>query len=125
MKEIPTENQEQRALVKWLSFHPTLKHNFCKLHNEGKRTEGQGWNLKLLGLREGAHDLLIYYPTNKYHGLWIEMKRNKRYTPSERSTKTWVAQENFQERVKSVGYAAFFCYGWENGKKIIEDYLLS
>lgn len=122
---IPTENQEQRALVKWLAFHNVLKDYYCKLHNEGKRTEAQGWNLKLMGLREGANDLFIYYPTKTYHGLWIEMKRRRRYTPSERSSKTWIAQELFQERVKSVGFAAFFCYGWEDGKSIIEKYLLT
>jgi len=121
----PSENQEQRALVKWLSYHPLLKDFYCKNNNEGLRTRGQGWNLKLMGLRPGVSDLLIYYPTKTYHGLWLEMKRAKNYTPSERLTPSWMAQEEFIERVKSVGYAGEMCYGWCNGKEIIERYLLT
>jgi hypothetical protein len=120
---IPSENQEQRALVKWLSYHPIVREFFCKNNNEGKRTEAQGWNLKLMGLRPGVSDLFIYYPTTTYHGLWLEVKRNKKYTPSERKTDTWIAQEKFLETVKSVGFMGDFCYGWIDGKRIIEEYL--
>lgn len=123
--EIASEAQEQRALVKWISYHPLIANYFCKNNNEGKRTNVQGYNLKLLGLRAGVSDILIYYPTNTYAGLWLEMKRNKKYTKSERSTSTWILQEKFQEQVKSVGYDAHFCYGWLEGKNIIQTYLLS
>lgn len=122
---IPTENQEQRALVKWLSLHPRLANFFCKNNNEGQRTPAQTWNLKLMGLRPGVSDLLIYFPTKSYPGLWLEVKRNMHYPPSARKSDTWIAQELFQEQVKSVGYAAHFCYGWIDGKEIIERYLLS
>ena len=122
---IPTENQEQRALVKWLSLHPVLKDLFCKNNNEGQRTPGQTWNLKLMGLRPGVSDLFIYYPTKSFHGLWLEVKRNMNYPPSARKSDTWIAQELFHQQVKSVGYDAHFCYGWIDGKEIIEHYLLS
>jgi hypothetical protein len=122
---LASENQEQRALVQWLNFHPILKNFFCKNNNEGKRTVSQGWNLKLMGLRAGVSDLFIYYPTKSYHGLFVEMKRNKKYTKSERLTDTWIMQEKFLENVKSVGYAGFICYGFEDAKKTIEKYLLS
>lgn len=122
---IPKEDQEQRALVKWLSYHPIVRDFFCKNNNEGKRSDIQGRNLKLMGLRPGVSDLFIYYPTKTYHGLWLEIKRNKKYTPSEKKTPTWIAQEKFIELVKSVGYQAHICYGWEEGKRVIEDYLLS
>lgn len=120
---IATENQEQRALVHWLSLHPILKKFYCKNNNEGKRTEVQGWNLKLQGLRPGVSDLLIYYPTASYHGLFLEVKRNMSYTPSQMKTKTWLAQIEFLETVKSVGYWGEMCYGFLDGKKIIESYL--
>ena len=122
---IPSENQEQRALVNWLNYHPIVRKFFLKNNNEGKRTPAQGYNLKLMGLRTGASDLLIYYPTKTYHGLFLEVKRNKKYTKSERSTETWIAQENFIESVKSVGYQGHFCYGFIDGKEIIESYLLT
>lgn len=123
---IPTENQEQRALVKWLSTHPILKDFYCKNNNEGKRSEIQTWQLKLLGLKPGVPDLLIYYPNSRgQHGLWLEMKRKMNYPPSARKSTSWVLQEEFIERVKTVGFAASFCYGYEDGRRIIEDYLSS
>lgn len=124
----PSENQEQRALVQWIKLHPKLKDHVMKLNNEGQRTPGQTWNLKMMGLCIGASDLFLAYPVKRangewYHGLWVEMKRNKKYCPSERSTETWKMQEDFQERMKKMGYAAKFCYGCSDAIKVIERYL--
>ena len=96
-----------------------------KNDNEGKRTPAQGAQAKSMGLRPGASDLFIAWPTKTYHGLWLEVKRNKKYTTSERNTDTWKAQESFIEEMKSVGFAGEFCYGWIDGKRIIESYLLT
>lgn len=123
--KIPCEDVEHRALVKWLAYHPLLKDLFCKNNNEGKRTDVQGHNLKLMGLRPGVSDIFIYFPTKKFHGLWLEIKRNKKYTKSEMSTPTWAAQEEFLKTVKSVGFSGEFCYGWVNGVEIINEYLLT
>ena len=120
---IPTEAQEQRALVKYLTLHPILKDFFCKNNNEGKRTEIQTHQLKLLGLRPGVPDLLIFYPNKTQHGLWLEVKRNMQYPPSAKKAKSWLLQEKFIQRVKTIGYAAEFCYGWQDGKRIIDAYL--
>lgn len=124
-QDVPLERQEQQWLVDWLNYHPILSDFFHKTNNEGKRTPLQGHQLKRMGLRPGASDICIYYPTKTHHGLWLEVKRNKKYTKSEREKPTWIAQERFLETVKSVGYAGFFCYGWVDGKEIIESYLLS
>lgn len=123
----PLERVEQKALIDWLSFHPIVRNYFCKTNNEGKRTELQGHRLKQLGLRPGVSDIFIYYPSalKTYAGLWLEVKRNKKYTESERSTPTWIAQEEFIKTVRSVGFAGHFCFGWEDGKNIVEKYLLS
>ena len=124
---IPTENQEQRALVKWLSLHPILKDYFYKNNNEGKRTEAQTWNLKLMGLRPGVSDLFIPYPsrTKRFAGLWLEVKRDMHYPPSARKASSWVLQEEWIERMKTVGFHGDFCYGWIDGKRIVESYLLA
>lgn len=119
------ERDEQKALVRWLNMHAKLKNLYCKIHNEGKRTALQTHFLKLEGLRPHVSDIFIYCPTKKYAGLWLEVKRNKKYTPSERSTSSWIGQETFQETVKSVGYEAKFCYGFMDGIHIIESYLLT
>ncbi len=121
--EAASERVEQKALVRYLNCHPVLKNYFCKNDNEGKRTPIQGYNLKLMGLRPGLSDLFIYYPTAIHHGLFLEIKRNMSYSKSSRSTPCWVAQERFLDVVRGVGYAGEFCYGWENGKDIIERYI--
>lgn len=120
---IPSESQEQKALVQWLNYHPILKNYFCKISNEGQRSVVTGARFKLEGLRPGVSDLLIYYPVMPYCGLWLEIKQNRRYRESERRTKSWIAQKEFIETVRGVGYHADFCYGWENGTRIIEEYL--
>lgn len=122
---IPSEAQEQKALVQWMSYHPIVRDYFYKNDNEGKRSRIGGHENKLMGLKSGVSDIFLFYPTLKYHGLFLEVKRKKLYTMSERSTKTWLAQEKFLELVKSVGFAGETCYGWENGRIIIENYLLS
>ena len=81
---VATESQEQKALVSWLTLHPLLKDYFCKIDNEGYRKtvvkDGKTIPVGLfhaakMGLRPGVSDLFIYYPTNAYHGMWVEMKR--------------------------------------------------
>ena len=47
------------------------------------------------------------------------------YPPSARKSETWIAQEEWIERMKSIGHAGYFCYGWLDGKRIIEEYLSS
>lgn len=122
---IPSEASEQRAIVKWLSYHPVLRDYFMHITNEGKRSPVTGRHLLQLGLKPGASDLFIYYPTKAYHGLFLEVKRNKKYTPSEMKTDSWIAQEKFIETVKKVGFWGEFCYGFECGMTIIENYLLT
>lgn len=124
-KAIASESQEQRALVRWLSYHPIVRNYFMHITNEGKRDPITGQHLLQLGLKPGASDLFIYYPTKKYHGLFLEVKRNKKYTPSEMKTESWNAQEKFINSVKSVGFAGEMCYGLEDGIAIVERYLLT
>lgn len=119
---IATENQEQRALVKWIRTQRKFDGLLIKLNNEGRRSEAQGWNLKLMGMEPGAHDLFLALPTTQYHGLWLEVKRNRKYSNSEMARGSFAAQIIFGERMKSIGFAAHFCYGWEHGKHLIECY---
>ncbi len=115
-KLIPTELEEQKAFVKWMMYNKVVKDFYAKLHNEGKRSVKMGHLLKLLGLRPGASDLFIAYPAHGYHGLWIEMKRRRLSVVS-------CAQRIWLERMRSVGYAAHACYGFDEAKTVVENYL--
>jgi hypothetical protein len=120
---IASESQEQQALVKWIKLQPKFNGLLIKLNNEGKRSPLQGHMLKLLGMEPGASDLLLAYPTIRHHGLFIEMKRNKIYTKSERKSDTWMRQEAFIENMKCVGYDGHMCFGWEDAKDKILRYI--
>lgn len=121
---IPSEYQEQCAIVAWVkAAKPDLYPFLIKQTNEGKRTMIQGHHLKMMGMQAGASDLFLAYPVAKFAGLWLEIKRNRRYTPSEMRSSSWQAQIAFLGRMKSVGYCAEICYGFEDGKRIVESYL--
>jgi VRR-NUC domain-containing protein len=112
----PSEGKESLALVKWAYTHPILRDILVHIPNEGKRHPNVGFNLVAKGLRAGVSDFFIPYPTKSYHGLWIELKKTKYY-------KIQPNQIEWIERMKSLGYAADFAYGWEDAKNKIEDYL--
>ena len=100
-----------------------MAEDLIKQNNEGERTKGQNIHLTLMGMKKGASDLFLALPAGVYHGLWIEMKRDKVYPPSARLTDTWIAQERFIQNRRARGYAAHFVFGWLHGKKLIEQYL--
>jgi hypothetical protein len=76
-----------------------------------------------MGMRKGASDLFLAIPVYPEHGYWLEVKQNRKYTPSEMRTPTWLGQEAFMKDMRYMGYRADFVYGWEHGKLLIEKYL--
>lgn len=104
-------------------MQPRIKHYLVKLNNEGKRSSAQGYQLKLMGMCTGASDLFLAYPAHGFHGLWIELKRARKYSPSERESTTWQNQMLFQRNMRAMGYACVFAYGWEMGREKITEYL--
>lgn len=117
------EWREQVAIYQWTQTIQLLRGFVMKFDNEGRRNVVQAAVAKRMGLLPGTSDLFIARPINGYPGLWLEVKQNRPYTPSERAKDTWKRQEAFQERMRSVGFAAHFCFGAENGIEIITNYI--
>jgi hypothetical protein len=117
------EWREQEDIYRWTQTVQLLKGHVMMIGNEGRRTVVQSAVAKRMGLLSGASDLFIAKPVGIYHGLWVECKQNRKYTPSERSTDHWKRQEAFQDRMRAVGYKAAFAYGADDGIKIIQTYL--
>lgn len=115
---MPTELQEQKWLIKWALHHPICKKYLIAIPNGGSRQSArEGMNLKLSGLKPGVSDLFLAYPSLKFHGLWIEMKRVK---PRGKLTSE---QQNWLWLMIAQGYEAKIAYGWVEAKDIIENYL--
>lgn len=107
-------SKEERLLsnyVKYLDFdHPGLL--YCHIPNEGKRNP---LKVKILGIRAGAPDVILFEPRGKYRGLAVELKvDNNTLSP---------AQLGFLEKLRSKGWRTIVCYTIEDAVKKTEEYL--
>lgn len=118
----PTEEQEQKAFVDWCLLHPLLKRCVICIGNEGKRSPRQGYAMKRKGMRKGASDLLIAYPTKTHAGLWVEMKAIDPRTGKYR--KPTKEQIEFINDMKELGYDGCVANGADDAINITKNYLI-
>lgn len=121
MKHIEHDNQV--ALIKW-SDYQTIPNSAEKIGsylfsipNGGKRNLITASLLRAEGCKAGVPDLCLAYPNKKYHSLYIEMKaptKTARLSPT---------QKEWQEKLNKVGFLAVVCFGFEQAKQTIIDYL--
>lgn len=104
---IPTEHQEQAALVSWFrrSF-PGVR--ILAIPNGGVRNKATAARLKSEGVSAGVPDLFI--PAWR---LWIEMKRTK-------GGATSPAQKGWIEYLRGVGYSVEVCRGAAEAMDVIK-----
>ena len=113
----PTEAQAQAALFEWLEKkYPHVYEMTTHVPNGGSRHPGEAKNLKRQGVKPGYPDILIDYPCGTYHGMRLEMKRNRRM-------KATAEQDNWLGRLWMHGYKAEVAYGLDHAIELIEDYL--
>lgn len=117
------EYNEQCALIEWCKLsegkYPELKLIHASA-NGGKRHIATAVKLKKSGVKAGVPDLFLPVPRGSQHGLFIEMKKQKRkgsYPRLEESQKTWLTQ------LQEQGYATWVAYGAEDAKAAITSYL--
>ena len=110
---IPTEKQDQVKLCLWMRRHNIL---FYAIPNGGSRNYYEAVALKRAGLIAGVPDLCIPIGSKGKHGLYIELKRQT-------GGKVAVHQKDFIERLNAAGNDAVVCYGFEEAKQKITDYL--
>ncbi len=116
---IMSEHTEQVALFNWCKLmegrHPQLALLFS-IPNGGKRHLGTAVKLKASGTKSGVPD--IFLPVaNRHgkHGLWIELKVGKN-----KPTKN---QQHWLRELEAEGYATALCYGFEEARNTIVNYL--
>jgi hypothetical protein len=72
----PYEDEEQMAFVDYLDkVRPEIK--YFAIPNGGRRHPATAKRMKATGLKPGVPDMCFPIPRAKYHGLYIEMKREK------------------------------------------------
>lgn len=114
---IPTEHAEQVALFRWWrAQYRSLEPYLLAIPNGGARNLITGAMLKAEGVRKGVPDIFLAYPSGGYHGLWIELKRRAHgYASTE--------QKFMLSALRSVGYDAAVCRGWDEAREKIRSYL--
>lgn len=99
-------NELDKRLNKIFIYHIT---------NEGTASKTRGKMLKAIGLRAGVSDYFVMRAMNQWHGLYIEMKDDKK-----KPTKT---QIEFMEKAQSEGYKTVVAYSAKEAIDAIYDYL--
>ncbi len=129
---IHREDAEQRALIQWAdvspmppgdTLHPGAKIGdyLFAIPNGGARRRIEAARLVGLGVRAGVSDLFFSFPSLSAPikcGLYIEMKAPKPY-----GKRASDKQMTFIERMILAGYEAEVCFGWDEARKAIQQYL--
>ena len=117
MKHIESAHQAQ--VVEWSRWayktgkYPLLNMLHCSL-NGVKLSGTQAKIAKGQGMLSGVPDLFLPVPKNGYHGLFIEMKSEKRCLTEN--------QQWFLGNAESVGYKTVGCYGSKEAIAAIQAY---
>ena len=77
---------------------------------------------------KGFPDIVIYERTNEYNALFIKLKweNEKLYKRDKKTFKNEHLVEQFEmiNKLKKRGYLAVFCVGFDEARKIIDNYML-
>ena len=115
----PTEEQEQVTVFQWAEImsnrFPELRY-LMHIPNGGLRSKSEAVRFKRAGVKKGVPDLFLPVARKGYHGLWIEMKRQKggRLSPEQ---KEWI------DGLFNQGYLAVRCDGADEAIGMLERYL--
>lgn len=110
------EHYEQKLVVQWFRMqYRHLEKCLWAIPNGGLRNKKVAVQLKQEGVTAGVSDLFLMIPNSEYHGMFIEMKTTKGRLAD--------TQKEFLSLANSLGYYAVACYGFEEAKQEIRQYL--
>jgi hypothetical protein len=116
---ISTESEEQQALFQWARLneknYPELRLMY-HIPNGGLRNKSVAVRLTAEGVRRGVPDICLPVARSGYHGMYIELKRRKGGIVSKEQTE-WL------ELLAAQNYLSLVCYGWDEAREAIKDYL--
>lgn len=115
----PLEAEEQRALFEWAAImerrYPELRFMY-HVPNGGKRNAKEAALMKAEGVKAGVPDIVLPTARGQYHGLYIELKRQK-------SGRLSQEQKEYLNHLQAQGYYAVMCRGWRQAANMIVNYL--
>ncbi len=114
-----TEHEEQVALMRLVEMHKGRWPELGMLYsipNGGKRSRITGAILKREGQKAGVPDLCLPVPRGGFHGLYIELKRQKKSSISPEQV-AWL------KALQGQGYRAEMCLGAAAAWEVIQEYM--
>lgn len=115
-----TEHGEQHAVFEWAKYrqgaYPELEWMFA-IPNVRVEPHRRMY-LSQEGVKAGVSDICLPVARGRFHGLFIEMKRDHK-------SKIQQSQREFIAFVLSQGYYGKICYGADEAIQEIEAYLIS
>ncbi len=120
---VPSEHVEQSFLFQRfgnsLGKFPELALAFA-VPNGGLRMKATAGKLKAEGVRSGIPDIILPVPRLPFHGLYLELKRQKASASSVKpEQRGWIAA------LRDQGYAVVVCRGHEEAYAVAIAYLAS
>jgi hypothetical protein len=116
---VSSESEEQQCLIRWAAWqsgkYPELNLIY-HIPNGGIRSKAEAGRFKAEGVKAGVPDICLPVARGGFHGLYIELKRQKGGQVSD-NQKSWL------EKLDREGYRIAVCKGWEAAKDMIMDYL--
>lgn len=116
---IPSEHDEQVALFEWAYLAQGRWPELAMLYaipNGGHRHKAVAAKMKAEGVKAGVLDICLPVPRGQYHGLYVEMKKQKGGRLSD-------AQKWWKNMLLSQGYQVKVCHGADQGIDAIGEYL--
>lgn len=113
------ESQEQIYLFQWAMWNTQKFPELSLLYhvpNGGRRDKKEAVSLKRQGVKAGVPDLFLPVARDGYFGLYIELKVGR--------NKTTDLQKKWIKDLIEQGYIVEVCYGWQEAKELIEEYLM-
>lgn len=120
------EELEQKTIFEWANLntgkYPMLKYLNASL-NGVRTTIKTAIRAKKTGMKKGYPDIFLPYPNKGYHGLFIELKRNKNTNLKISKGYLTPEQKEWLDYLNNNNYLAVVCYGSMEAIKQIQDYL--
>lgn len=112
----PSEHAHQVTLVNWFDkTYLDYSGQLFAIPNGGLRAKAVAVKLAKEGVRRGVPDLMLPVARGGYHGLFIELKKEKGRVTAEQ--KQWIKTLN------DNGYLAVVCFGWTEASEVIKQYM--
>ena len=110
-----TEKDEQIALFDWAQYRTDLQLMF-HIANEGRRSVQHTQSLLRQGMKPGVPDNMLPIAKGRYHGLFVELKR-------EHGGRVSPEQRYWQEQLLDNGYCSLICKGFDEAREMIDWYM--